>query len=70
MKLTKTNHLKAKLRQLGVSQKELAEEIGYSHSYVSEVLNGYRSDACLKAIEEKVKEWEAEDSKTSMMNRR
>lgn len=70
MKLTRTNHLKAKLRQLGVSQRELADAIGYSPSYVSEVLNGYRSEVCLKAIEAKIKEWEAEDTKTAMMNRR
>lgn len=70
MRLSKCNIIKARLKQLGVTQRELAEAIGYSHAHVSDVLNGAPSKICIRAIEEQILKWEAEDKKTDKLRKR
>ena len=44
-------------KQRGLTQRELAEAIGYSRSYVTAVLNGRRAPDCLALAEAQVRQW-------------
>lgn len=61
MGLDRRTRIKAQLRQLGYTQTELAESLGYSRSRVAAVLNGARdSRHLMNVMEEQLKQWEAE----------
>lgn len=56
---TRSQRAKMQLDKLGYSQQDLADAIGYSRPYVSNVLNGARSPACMKQIEAQLHHWQA-----------
>ena len=61
MGLDRRTRIKAQLRQMGYTQTELAEALGYSRSRVAAVLNGARdSRRLMNALESQLKQWEEE----------
>lgn len=61
MGLDRRTRIKAQLRQMGYTQTELAEALGYSRSRVAAVLGGARdSRRLMNAMESQLKQWEEE----------
>lgn len=56
---TRSQRAKMQLDKPGYSQQDLADAIGYSRPYVSNVLNGARSPECMKQIEAQLVHWQA-----------
>ena len=59
MNLNKAMKVRTILKKLGMTQEQLANEIGCSRIYLNEVLNGKRNDA---RIEEALDAWIKENS--------
>ena len=61
MGIDRRTRVKARLLQMGYTQSELADAIGYSRSRIAAVLNGARDGRNLLAVmESKLNQWEDE----------
>lgn len=60
-----------RLRRLGKTQKDLAEVMNYSPTYICDVLHGRSNEAMRKEIIHVIKQWErqAEEAKAAQARR-
>ena len=58
-RFTRAERAGNRLKKLGYTHQELADAIGYSRPYITSVLNGARSPACMKQIDAQLQHWEA-----------